>query len=85
MIFSHSNCFFPNNLLIIIRKDCEFLGEVWQGGVPIEVIPMAQVPVIRHIKQNLGGCPTLRMAKSKAVSISHFFSHTADACAIYLL
>lgn len=47
------------------RKNSEYLGQKWKKGVPIEVIPMAYVPIMRKIKQ-LGGKPELRMAKSKA-------------------
>jgi ribose 5-phosphate isomerase A len=54
--------------LIIIadfRKDSQFLGEKWKEGVPIEVIPMAYVPIMNKI-QELGGNPNLRMAQAKA-------------------
>lgn len=47
------------------RKKSRVLGEQWKQGVPIEVIPMAYVPVLKRIEA-LGGKPTLRMAKSKA-------------------
>lgn len=30
-------------------KDSSVLGEQWKKGVPIEVIPMAYVPVTRYI------------------------------------
>ncbi|WP_371802971.1 ribose 5-phosphate isomerase A [Candidatus Lokiarchaeum ossiferum] len=54
--------------LVIIadyRKDSKSLGEKWKKGVPIEVVPMAYVPIINKIKK-MGGKPTLRMAKNKA-------------------
>lgn len=54
--------------LIIIadfRKQAQILGEKWKKGVPIEVIPMAYVPLIKKFK-NMGGKPQLRMAKAKA-------------------
>lgn len=54
--------------LIIIadfRKSSEFLGEKWKKGVPIEVIPMAYVPLIKKLN-SFGGISTLRMAKMKA-------------------
>lgn len=50
------------------RKDSKVLGQQWKKGVPIEVIPMAYVPVSRMIAKSFGGEATLRMAVSKAVS-----------------
>lgn len=47
------------------RKDSKILGEQWKKGVPIEVIPMACVPVMKKIEK-LGGKPKLRMAIAKA-------------------
>lgn len=47
------------------RKMSSKLGEQWKKGVPIEVLPMAYVPVMKHIK-TLGGNPKLRMAVAKA-------------------
>ncbi len=46
------------------RKNSEKLGQNWKKGVPIEVIPMAYVPV-RQKLEKLGGKPKLRMAQSK--------------------
>jgi len=54
--------------LIIIadyRKNSKNLGENWKEGVPIEVIPMAYVPIMKKLEK-LGGKPTLRMAQAKA-------------------
>ncbi|CEG49184.1 ribose 5-phosphate isomerase a [Plasmopara halstedii] len=48
------------------RKESRFLGEKWTQGVPIEVIPMAYVPLMNKIEQDFGGKPVLRMAKCKA-------------------
>ncbi|KAG7511226.1 ribose-5-phosphate isomerase [Solea senegalensis] len=48
------------------RKDSKSLGEQWKKGVPIEVIPMAYVPVSRAIVKCFGGEVNLRMAVSKA-------------------
>ncbi|TRY60403.1 hypothetical protein DNTS_026830, partial [Danionella cerebrum] len=48
------------------RKDSKALGEQWKKGVPVEVIPMAYVPVSRAIAQRFGGEAVLRMAVSKA-------------------
>lgn len=39
----------------------------WKRGIPVEVIPMAYVPVMKKM-QMLGLEPVLRMAKAKAVS-----------------
>jgi len=54
--------------LIIIadyRKNSKNLGENWKKGVPIEVIPIAYVPIMKKIEK-LGGKPILRMAQAKA-------------------
>ncbi|MEJ2250167.1 MAG: ribose 5-phosphate isomerase A [Candidatus Lokiarchaeota archaeon] len=54
--------------LIIIadfRKNSKFLGENWKKGVPIEVIPLAYVPLMKKFEK-MGGKPKLRMAKAKA-------------------
>ncbi|MFX1279257.1 MAG: ribose 5-phosphate isomerase A [Promethearchaeota archaeon] len=54
--------------LIIIadfRKNSEILGSKWKKGIPIEVIPMAYLPIMKKL-ENLGGKPVLRMAKSKS-------------------
>jgi len=42
------------------------LGEQWCRGVPIEVAPMAYVPIKLHIEALFGGEASLRMAKVKA-------------------
>ncbi|ETV81996.1 ribose 5-phosphate isomerase A [Aphanomyces astaci] len=47
------------------RKQSTYLGEQWTQGVPIEVVPLAYVPLIRKLKE-LHGAPVLRMAKAKA-------------------
>ncbi|XP_063355968.1 ribose-5-phosphate isomerase isoform X3 [Pelmatolapia mariae] len=48
------------------RKDSKALGQQWKKGVPIEVVPMAHVPVSRTIAKRFGGEANLRMAVSKA-------------------
>ncbi|XP_061552111.1 ribose-5-phosphate isomerase [Phycodurus eques] len=48
------------------RKDSKALGQQWKKGVPIEVVPMAYVPVSRKIVRLFGGEANLRMAVSKA-------------------
>ncbi|CAK9017921.1 Ribose-5-phosphate isomerase (Phosphoriboisomerase), partial [Durusdinium trenchii] len=47
------------------RKDSDVLGKQWTKGIPIEVIPMAYMPVLKKLEA-MGAEPTLRMAKSKA-------------------
>uniref|UniRef100_A0A8C7CTB0 ribose-5-phosphate isomerase n=1 Tax=Oncorhynchus kisutch TaxID=8019 RepID=A0A8C7CTB0_ONCKI len=49
-----------------VEKDSSVLGQQWKKGVPIEVIPMAYVPVSRTIAKRFGGEAVLRMAISKA-------------------
>lgn len=46
------------------RKKSSQLGEKWRQGIPIEIIPEANLPLIKKLKV-LGGKPTLRMAKAK--------------------
>uniref|UniRef100_A0A803VB77 ribose-5-phosphate isomerase n=1 Tax=Ficedula albicollis TaxID=59894 RepID=A0A803VB77_FICAL len=48
------------------RKKSDRLGEQWKKGVPIEVIPMAYVPVTRALTKKFGGVVELRMAVNKA-------------------
>ncbi len=53
--------------LVIIAdytKKSEVLGENWRNGVPIEVIPLAYVPIMKRLEK-LGGKPVLRMAQAK--------------------
>lgn len=46
-------------------KKSEFLGEKWKKGVPIEIIPLAYVPIAKRLEK-LGGTPVLRKALAKA-------------------
>nr|XP_028558431.1 ribose-5-phosphate isomerase isoform X1 [Podarcis muralis] len=48
------------------RKKSESLGEQWKKGIPIEVIPMAYVPISRALAKRFGGVAELRMAVNKA-------------------
>ncbi|KAM7169014.1 ribose-5-phosphate isomerase [Macrochelys suwanniensis] len=48
------------------RKNSKNLGEQWKKGIPIEVIPMAYVPVTRALARKFGGVAELRMAVRKA-------------------
>jgi len=57
-----------SKILVVIadfRKNSEKLGEKWKKGVPIEVIPIAYVPIMKKLEK-LGGKPVLRMAQAKA-------------------
>lgn len=47
-------------------KKSDQLGDHWKKGIPIEVIPMARVPVTKSVTYMYGGEATLRMAKNKA-------------------
>jgi ribose 5-phosphate isomerase A len=59
--------FNSKKLVIIVdyRKNSKNLGQQWKKGVPIEVIPMAYVPLLRKFSK-MGGKPILRMAQAKA-------------------
>jgi len=50
-------------LIADYRKDSEFFGENWKKGIPIEIIPLARVPLMKKFEE-LGGKPILRMAKA---------------------
>lgn len=55
--------------LIIIAdytKNSTRLGDQYKKGIPIEVVPLAYVPVRNKIKGLYGGEPVLRMAVAKA-------------------
>lgn len=56
--------------MMSFRKKSKNLGEQWKKGIPIEVIPMAYVPVTRDLAKRFGGVAELRMAVNKAVSIN---------------
>lgn len=47
-------------------KDSDLLGTQYTKGIPIEVIPMAYVPVKNKIEMTFGGSAELRMAVKKA-------------------
>lgn len=44
-------------------------GEQYKKGIPIEVVPLAYLPIKMKIEENFGGSVELRMAKVKAVSV----------------
>ncbi|XP_057659055.1 ribose-5-phosphate isomerase [Diorhabda carinulata] len=55
--------------LVIIAdytKDSQKLGEQYKKGIPIEVSPMAYVPIKMRIERNFGGTVVLREAVMKA-------------------
>ncbi|RZC36632.1 Rib 5-P isom A domain containing protein [Asbolus verrucosus] len=55
--------------LIIIAdytKNSQKLGDQYKKGIPIEVVPMAYVPIKTQIENLFGGTVELRMAKAKA-------------------
>ena len=47
-------------------KICTYLGENWTNGLPMEVLPMAYVPIINKIQKLYGVKAELRMAVKKA-------------------
>ncbi|XP_062560479.1 ribose-5-phosphate isomerase [Armigeres subalbatus] len=47
-------------------KDSTKLGEQYKKGIPVEVVPMAYVPIRNRIAAKYGGKLNLRMAVSKA-------------------
>lgn len=47
-------------------KDSKQLGEKYKKGVPIEVVPLAYVPIMNKIQKQFGGKVVLRMAIAKA-------------------
>lgn len=51
------------------RKISQRLGEHYKKGIPIEVVPMAYVPIQRRIQSRYGGAVEIRMAVAKAVNI----------------
>lgn len=56
------------------RKNSQKLGEQYKKGIPIEVVPMAYVPIQRRIESTYGGVAKIRMAVAKAVNIFIIFS-----------
>lgn len=47
-------------------KNSEKLGQQYKKGIPIEVVPMAYIPIKNKIESNFGGSAGLRMAVAKA-------------------
>jgi len=60
-------------LFIYFRKNSQKLGDQYKKGIPIEVVPMAYVPIQHKIENTYGGTAKIRMALAKAVSI-HIFT-----------
>ncbi|XP_001608093.2 ribose-5-phosphate isomerase [Nasonia vitripennis] len=55
--------------LVIIAdytKNSQKLGEQYKKGLPLEVVPMAYVPIRRKVEEDFGGSVKLRMAVAKA-------------------
>ena len=55
------------NLVIIAdeRKNVDSLGDSWNRGIPIEVVPMAYIPIKQRIEGEFGGDVILRIAEQK--------------------
>lgn len=47
-------------------KDSKRLGEQYKKGIPIEVVPLAYVPIKQKVESMFGGELNLRMALAKA-------------------
>ena len=47
-------------------KNSQKLGEQYKKGIPIEVVPMAYVPIQHRIEKTYGGTAKIRMAVAKA-------------------
>lgn len=47
-------------------KDSKHLGQQYAKGIPIEVVPIAYVPIKQKIEKDFGGTVKLRMAVAKA-------------------
>ncbi|XP_050458559.1 ribose-5-phosphate isomerase [Cataglyphis hispanica] len=47
-------------------KNSQKLGQQYKKGIPIEVVPMAYVPIQRRIERTYGGTAKIRMALAKA-------------------
>ncbi|XP_006899010.1 PREDICTED: ribose-5-phosphate isomerase-like [Elephantulus edwardii] len=63
IVAGYASCFI---VIADFRKDSKNLGDQWHKGIPIEVIPMAYVPVSRAVTRKFGGTVELRMAVNKA-------------------
>lgn len=71
-----NNCFFQEKIvascakkMVIVAdytKDSKHLGQQYAKGIPIEVVPMAYVPIKQKIEKDFGGTVKLRMAVAKA-------------------
>jgi len=64
-------------VIVDYRKKSEKLGQSWKKGIPVEVIPMAYIPVTKKIEK-LGGKATLRMAVAKAGSWNSYLTYKPD-------
>uniref|UniRef100_A0A1L8E1V9 ribose-5-phosphate isomerase n=1 Tax=Nyssomyia neivai TaxID=330878 RepID=A0A1L8E1V9_9DIPT len=59
---------FSKKMIVVAdyTKDSTKLGEQYKKGIPIEVIPMAYIPIRNRIQKLFGGKLQLRMAVAKA-------------------
>lgn len=64
----------PYTVTFCYRKNSQNFGEQYKKGIPIEVVPMAYVPVQRKITSMYKGCAKLRMAVAKAVSAYLYYT-----------
>ncbi|XP_053116462.1 ribose-5-phosphate isomerase isoform X2 [Hemicordylus capensis] len=63
IVAGYAKCFI---VIADYRKKSKSFGEQWKKGIPIEVVPMAYVPVTRALVKRFGGAVELRMAVNKA-------------------
>ena len=56
---------------VVFRKASTWLGQRYNRGIALEVIPLAYIPVMTKVQKMFGGSIELRMAKSKAVCYSY--------------
>jgi len=67
-------CMYIRRFSYDYRKDSQYLGEQFHRGIPLEVIPVAYVPVANRIKHLFPDSKVeLRMAKCKAVMYKNHF------------
>jgi len=56
-----------NLVCVIFRKASTRLGQKYNQGIALEVIPLAYLPIMSKVQKMFGGSIELRMAKHKAV------------------
>lgn len=58
-----------SEIMVVIAdytKNSEKLGQQYKKGIPIEVVPMAYIPIKNKIESKFGGIAGVRMAVAKA-------------------